>query len=203
MKPRNAEKTRNAILESGKRLFAEKGYAGTSMRDIAEDVDIKAATLYHYFKSKEHLLEEIYDSFYGELEALYLEIDELIPEGFSLQKGLGLFMEKHREFIQSHNYFSLLFFQGMMNLPGQDFSVIQKYSLPPSKVLKKIASKWKKCSSEKVLTLFMSIIAFNAFFELSDKYIKKVSGISYSADQQMIVLKQLFDAATELEKKLK
>lgn len=41
-------------------LFAEKGYAGTSMRDIANKVGIKAASIYSHYKSKEDLFIDLF-----------------------------------------------------------------------------------------------------------------------------------------------
>jgi len=38
------------------RLFAQKGYHNTSMREIARDLEMNQASLYHYFDSKEDLL---------------------------------------------------------------------------------------------------------------------------------------------------
>ncbi len=51
--------TRVAVLEAALRLFAEHGYAGTSVRDIAKVVELKPATLYSHFPSKAHILAEI------------------------------------------------------------------------------------------------------------------------------------------------
>ena len=41
-------------------LFAESGYAGTSMRDIANKVGIKAASIYSHYKSKEDLFIDLF-----------------------------------------------------------------------------------------------------------------------------------------------
>ena len=50
---------RREILETAARLICEKGYKGTSLRDIAEACRLTKAGLYHYSRSKEHLLFEI------------------------------------------------------------------------------------------------------------------------------------------------
>ncbi len=50
---------RREILESAARLICEKGYNGTSLRDISEACGLTKAGLYHYSRSKEHLLIEI------------------------------------------------------------------------------------------------------------------------------------------------
>lgn len=52
-----AEERREQILNAALEVFAEKGYAGASMRDIARAVGVTEGLLYHYFESKEQLLE--------------------------------------------------------------------------------------------------------------------------------------------------
>jgi AcrR family transcriptional regulator len=47
------------VLDAAVALFAERGYHGTSMRDIARAVDVKAASIYEHFPSKAHILAAI------------------------------------------------------------------------------------------------------------------------------------------------
>jgi AcrR family transcriptional regulator len=51
--------TREVILETAERLFAERGFAATSVRDIVGDADTSAPSLYHFFGNKENLLVEL------------------------------------------------------------------------------------------------------------------------------------------------
>jgi AcrR family transcriptional regulator len=51
--------TRGRILRSALRLFAEFGFFGTSIRDLAGDAGINSATLYAHYPSKEHILAEL------------------------------------------------------------------------------------------------------------------------------------------------
>src|SRR5262249_33783305 len=53
------EGTKGRILQAGLRLFAERGFHGTSIRDIGAAVGLRAANLYLHFPSKEHLLAEL------------------------------------------------------------------------------------------------------------------------------------------------
>ena len=53
----SAPETRRRILDSATAVFAEHGYAGASMRDIAERLGITKAALYYHFTSKEDLLD--------------------------------------------------------------------------------------------------------------------------------------------------
>lgn len=70
--PRNTG-TREVILETAERLFAERGFVATSVRDIVGEADTSAPSLYHFFGSKENLLVELindrHTAYCDELEA--------------------------------------------------------------------------------------------------------------------------------------
>jgi AcrR family transcriptional regulator len=54
--------TRVEILDSAARLIVDGGYEAFTMRAVALRVNIKAGSLYHHFKSKEEIVEEILNS---------------------------------------------------------------------------------------------------------------------------------------------
>ncbi|MGE0217297.1 TetR/AcrR family transcriptional regulator [Mycolicibacterium sp.] len=49
----------NEVLQHATRLFAERGFSGTSLQDVAESMGLKRPALYYYFKSKDALLERL------------------------------------------------------------------------------------------------------------------------------------------------
>ena len=49
------EESRQAVLDSASRLFGEKGYAGTSLEEIAADCGLTIRPIYHYFGNKKAL----------------------------------------------------------------------------------------------------------------------------------------------------
>jgi AcrR family transcriptional regulator len=51
--------TREAILDAARDLFAERGFAATSLRQIAEAVKTTKAAVYYHFPAKEHMLLEL------------------------------------------------------------------------------------------------------------------------------------------------
>ncbi|GIW42650.1 MAG: hypothetical protein KatS3mg076_3227 [Candidatus Binatia bacterium] len=65
-----AARTRERILATAERLFARKGYAATSLREIAEASGVRMFTIHHHFGSKLRLYEEIvrrWDAEVGEI----------------------------------------------------------------------------------------------------------------------------------------
>jgi AcrR family transcriptional regulator len=62
--------TKLKILEAAKKLFAEKGFDGARVDDIAENAGVNKALIYYYFKSKRDILEELVNGLIEELVKL-------------------------------------------------------------------------------------------------------------------------------------
>jgi len=58
-----------ALLDAAARLFAERGYAATSMRDIAQAASMLPGSLYYHFAAKEDLLAAVYEAGVHEIVA--------------------------------------------------------------------------------------------------------------------------------------
>jgi AcrR family transcriptional regulator len=56
---RDARDTRQHILDAALDLFAEKGFFGTSMRELARAVGVRESAIYHHFASKDALLDAL------------------------------------------------------------------------------------------------------------------------------------------------
>ena len=80
--------TKEKILEKALTLFAENGYNGTSVEQIAQNVGIKAPSLYKHFKGKEDILNSLIDL----AETRY-------EENFGSDKNLGKIPDSIDEFI--------------------------------------------------------------------------------------------------------
>ncbi len=67
---------RQAILDAALDAFAERGFKGSSVREIARAVGVNEATLYHYFPSKAAILDALIDQLLEGREALYEVADD-------------------------------------------------------------------------------------------------------------------------------
>jgi AcrR family transcriptional regulator len=54
-----AQLRRQQLIDAALQQFAEKGFDGASIRDIAQAAGVTEALVYHYFRNKEHLFEEM------------------------------------------------------------------------------------------------------------------------------------------------
>jgi TetR/AcrR family transcriptional regulator, cholesterol catabolism regulator len=87
------------ILRTSARIFAEKSYHSTSMRDISRATGVSLAGLYHYCKSKEELLFLIQDHCFGRVlerleERLHGELDPTTK--------LRIFIDNHLSFFAAN-----------------------------------------------------------------------------------------------------
>jgi TetR/AcrR family transcriptional regulator len=97
--------TRQAILVEARRCFAEHGYDGTSLNEIAEAVGIRRPSLLHHFPSKEAVYAEVFrwsleewsvrvDTAVGRPDSVgFRKVDEVIAAGFQ-------FFEANPEFVR-------------------------------------------------------------------------------------------------------
>ena len=99
MTPSRHDQKLEFILRTAARIFAEKSYHSTSMRDISRATNVSLAGLYHYCKSKEELLFLIQDNCFGRvlehLQQRLQEVEEPVAK-------LGIFIENHLSFFAAN-----------------------------------------------------------------------------------------------------
>ena len=84
--------TKEKILEEALKLFAQSGYMGTSMNDIASKLGVTKAALYKHYKSKQEILDSIIEKM-NELDIARVKQYEM-PEG-DLEKVQPSIKKRH------------------------------------------------------------------------------------------------------------
>ncbi len=87
------------ILRTAARIFAEKGYHPTTMRDISRATRVSLAGLYYYCKSKEELLFLIQDNCFGRVLA---RLEERLRETTAPAERLRVVVENHLSFFAAN-----------------------------------------------------------------------------------------------------
>jgi AcrR family transcriptional regulator len=70
------EDKRRQLLEAAVRVFAKKGYHASRVGDIAEEAGVAHGLLYHYFKSKDQVLEAVFHENWSVLQARIASVEE-------------------------------------------------------------------------------------------------------------------------------
>ena len=81
-----AERTRQAVLDTARRLFAERGFDGTSLQLIADTMGVQKANVYYYFRTKAAILEALLTGSVAAFDALLTAAEQL--EGLARKEFL-------------------------------------------------------------------------------------------------------------------
>ena len=92
-------RTRDDVVRAASRLFAARGYHGTSMRDLAREVGVLGSSLYSHIDSKEDLLVEIV-----EIGAALFQsaAEQAIKQGGTGADQLAALVEGHIDVVLDH-----------------------------------------------------------------------------------------------------
>lgn len=97
----DAAAVRAHLLDAALRVFAERGYQGARVRDIAAEAQVAAGLLYHYFPSKEAVLRALFErstALVMEAFARVAAISEPRARFAALLRESAALVREHREF---------------------------------------------------------------------------------------------------------
>ena len=119
--------TRDRVSQVAQALFAERGYRGASLRDIAKKIGIKAPSLLHHFPSKQQLYLAVLDKMFESLE----DAANAIAWGReSRQERMRQAVGDAIDFIASHPDFVRIMWKEMADESGVGRQVLKR-RLPP------------------------------------------------------------------------
>ena len=104
------------ILSLSQSVLTEKGYAATSVRDIAKALDMEPASLYSHFKSKEDILKITCFEMADKFELAVKEVNDIY---FNAEEKLRMAIKLHVEILTSHLDSALIFIRDWRNLTGE------------------------------------------------------------------------------------
>jgi AcrR family transcriptional regulator len=94
LRTEHVAQTRAALVEAGRRLFGERGFAGTSVEDLAREARVTTGALYHHFPTKRLLFEAVFEQAHAELMAVSaLQADDTSDGVEFLARGFAGFLD--------------------------------------------------------------------------------------------------------------
>ena len=97
---------RDRILRRAAELFLENGYAETSLRTIADAVEMRPASIYHHFDSKDALLSEILAIGMDAVTSAFETVAAELPASADGQARLTAHVAGHLEALFAHHAFT-------------------------------------------------------------------------------------------------
>jgi len=127
--------TEQKIISSAEKLFFQKGKAGTSMQDIADDAGINRTLLNYYFRSKDQLFEAVFkramSSFVPKLAAMLhsdMSIEDFVP--FIIETIIDAMLENPQ--------IPIFVLQELSSTPERMPQIIKEMGLDPEVMVKKM-----------------------------------------------------------------
>jgi len=90
---------RREIFAAAARVFHRKGYHGTRIQDVADELGMRKGSLYYYISSKEDLLRGLVE---GPIQQMIDEAQDVLATRHSAPRKLALVIESHLRCFQEH-----------------------------------------------------------------------------------------------------
>ena len=101
-----SEKTRLRILDAAAKVFRDKGYAGTTLNDIASASRMRAGSIYYHFDSKEQILQEVLDIGTRRVSEAVVQAIEAMPGGAKPKEKIRVGIEAHLRSLLHHGAYT-------------------------------------------------------------------------------------------------
>ncbi|MBV8960865.1 MAG: TetR/AcrR family transcriptional regulator [Actinobacteria bacterium] len=94
LRERQAEATRQLLVSVARELFAERGYAATSVEEIITRAGVARGALYHHFDGKDALFRSVYDAVQADIASRVVAAALAGPEPWAgVRAGLSAFLD--------------------------------------------------------------------------------------------------------------
>jgi len=125
------------VVEAAIKVFYEKGYAASSIQDVADIVGVLKGSLYHYISSKEDLLFRILQQSHEHARAIMLEVSEL-----EVGPAERLYTYLHRMYLWylSHVERVSIYFNQQQHLTGTNRTIMRKNGREFSRFIRDLLS---------------------------------------------------------------
>ena len=134
--------TEQKIISSAEKLFYQKGKAGTSMQDIADDAGINRTLLNYYFRSKDQLFEAV---FRNAMASFVPNLAEMLRSDISFTEYVPRLIETIIDAMLENPQIPIFVLQELSSNPERMPQIVKEMGLDPEVAVSKLESEqWKE-----------------------------------------------------------
>jgi AcrR family transcriptional regulator len=169
-----------AIMDAAEKLFADNGFSGTSVRDIAEAAGVNLAMISYYFGSKEKLMEAMF-RYRGDFMRLKLESILLNSNLTPLQKVDKLIDEYIERIFNKHCFHKLMLREQMVDNTGPIAEQITQLKATNQALFKQLIHEGQRKGDFKkgldIPFLMMTLVGTTSQLLTSQKYYRALNNL--------------------------
>ncbi len=163
------------ILNTAEKLFAESGYEGTSVRDIAVKADVNVAMISYYFGSKKELMQALF-----ERKSLHIElrVEKLLQDdSLSAFQKIEILVDDYTERMMSNQqFFKIMICEQVINKNGQLLDLITALRLRNAEAITKLLRHGQKSGEFKknidVAMMMNTLVGTSSQLMISQEFYK-------------------------------
>jgi AcrR family transcriptional regulator len=199
------------ILEAAERLFADKGFEGTSVRDIAEEAKVNVAMISYYFGSKEKMLDSLF-SYRGEASLMKLE-SLFYHKNITTLEKVNLMIDYYIDKIQGQPcFFKIIMREQVANFRATTTGMITEFKKKNQVLIEELIKEGQKKGEFKkhieVPLMMATLIGTVSHIITTQYYYREINNLQSISDEEFdklirkklsTYLKQLFKAILTYE----
>ncbi len=175
------------IMEAAEELFAEKGFDGTSVRDVAQKAGVNLAMISYYFGSKEKLMESLFN-YRGEFIKLQLQSVIGNKELTSLEKMYDLIDHHIERMMKQQCFHKIMTRQQMADIKSTMTQLILDLKTTNQELVKKLVREGQKRGEFKknidIALMMATLIGTTSHVITTQHYYKKMNNLESLSNEE-------------------
>ena len=175
------------IMEAAEKLFAEKGFDGTSVRDVAKEAGVNLAMISYYFGSKEKLMESLF-KYRSQYITLQLESMLQNKELSSLEKVYLLIDNYIEKIMKQQCFHKIMAREQMMHLNGSTTKLLHEMKKTNQELIQQLIIEGQKRGEFKkkvdIPLMMTTLIGTASHLVTTQHFYRKINGLESFPDER-------------------
>jgi AcrR family transcriptional regulator len=191
------------ILKAAEELFMEKGFAGTTLAEIARKAECTNALLHYYYRSKELLFERVFEEKIGFIAGHILEIDS---REVSFERKMAQIVGAHFDFLAANPLFVPFIAGELLANPERFAPVLEKHGHFPIDLYTRLDKELQakvvvgRVRPVATLDLMVTVISLNVAPFLVLPSVKRLAGLTDEAVREWLAARRQENIETVLSR---